>query len=34
MLLYQGAKAFEIWTAKAPPLDVMRRALEQNIYGH
>ena len=34
MLLYQGMKAFEIWTAKTPPLDVMRRALEQNIYGH
>jgi shikimate dehydrogenase len=34
MLLHQGAKAFEIWTAKPAPLDVMRRALEQNIYGH
>jgi shikimate dehydrogenase len=34
MLLHQGAKAFEIWTDKAAPLDVMRRALEQNIYGH
>ncbi len=34
MLLYQGARAFEIWTGKAAPLDVMRRALEQNIYGH
>ena len=34
MLLYQGAKAFEIWTGKAAPLAVMRRALEQNIYGH
>jgi len=34
MLLYQGAKAFEIWTGKTAPLEVMRRALEQNIYGH
>jgi shikimate dehydrogenase len=34
MLLHQGAKAFEIWTGKSAPLDVMRRALEQNIYGH
>jgi len=34
MLLYQGAKAFEIWTGQPAPLDVMRRALVQNIYGH
>ncbi len=34
MLLHQGAKAFEIWTGKTAPRDVMRRALEQNIYGH
>lgn len=34
MLLHQGAKAFEIWTGKSAPLNVMRRALEQNIYGH
>lgn len=34
MLLHQGAKAFEIWTGKPAPLDVMRRALEENIYGH
>ena len=34
MLLHQGAKAFEIWTGKPAPRDVMRRALEQNIYGH
>jgi shikimate dehydrogenase len=33
MLLYQGVKAFEIWTGKPAPLDVMRRALEQNVYG-
>jgi shikimate dehydrogenase len=34
MLLHQGAKAFEIWTGKPASLDVMRRALEKNIYGH
>jgi shikimate dehydrogenase len=34
MLLHQGAKAFEIWTGKTAPRAVMRRALEQNIYGH
>jgi shikimate dehydrogenase len=34
MLLHQGAQAFEIWTGKTAPLDVMRRALEENIYGH
>ena len=33
MLLHQGARAFEIWTGKPAPLEVMRRALEQNIYG-
>ncbi len=34
MLLHQGAKAFEIWTGQSAPIKVMRRALEQNIYGH
>jgi shikimate dehydrogenase len=33
MLLHQGAAAFEIWTGKPAPVEVMRRALEQNIYG-
>jgi len=33
MLLHQGAKAFEIWTGKPAPVDVMRQALEQSIYG-
>ncbi len=32
MLLCQGAKAFEIWTGKPAPLDVMRRALEAEVY--
>jgi len=34
MLLHQGAKSFEIWTGRAAPVAVMRRALEHNIYGH
>jgi shikimate dehydrogenase len=33
MLLYQGAKALEIWTGRKAPVDVMRRALEENVYG-
>ena len=33
MLLHQGAKAFEIWTGRPAPLAVMRRALEENVYG-
>jgi shikimate dehydrogenase len=33
MLLYQGAKAFELWTGRAAPVEVMRRALESNVYG-
>jgi shikimate dehydrogenase len=33
MLLYQGAKAFELWTGKNPPISIMREALMKNIYG-
>ena len=33
MLLYQGAKALEIWTGQTAPIAVMRQALEQNVYG-
>lgn len=33
MLLHQGAKAFEIWAGRPAPLEVMRRALEENVYG-
>jgi len=33
MLLHQGAQAFEIWTGQPAPVAVMRRALEENIYG-
>jgi shikimate dehydrogenase len=31
MLVYQGAAAFEKWTGSAPPVDVMKRALEQSM---
>jgi shikimate dehydrogenase len=33
MLLYQGAKALEIWSEKTAPMTVMREALERQIYG-
>jgi shikimate dehydrogenase len=33
MLLYQGAKALEIWTGQPAPVEVMRRALLENVYG-
>jgi shikimate dehydrogenase len=33
MLLYQGAKALELWTGQKAPIPVMRAALERNIYG-
>ncbi len=31
MLLYQGAAAFEIWTGKKAPIEVMRKALEIHV---
>ena len=33
MLLHQGAKALELWTGRNPPIEQMREALQQNIYG-
>jgi shikimate dehydrogenase len=33
MLLYQGAKALELWSGQPAPAKVMRQALERNIYG-
>lgn len=33
MLLYQGAKALELWSGQKPPVKAMREALEQNVYG-
>lgn len=34
MLLYQGARALELWTGQPAPVDVMRQALEANVYGN
>lgn len=31
MLLYQGAKSFEIWTGKNAPINTMRRALSKEL---
>lgn len=33
MLLYQGAAAFELWTHRPAPVDVMRTALVREVYG-
>ena len=33
MLLHQGAKALELWTGRAAPLETMRRALETTLAG-
>jgi shikimate dehydrogenase len=33
MLLYQGARSFEIWTDQKPDINSMRKALEQSVYG-
>ena len=33
MLLFQGAKALELWSGRPAPIEVMRRSLEKNIYG-
>ena len=34
MLLYQGAKALEIWSGKPAPVEIMREALKKNVYGN
>lgn len=34
MLLYQGAKALEIWSGQPGPVEIMRQALMENVYGH
>jgi shikimate dehydrogenase len=31
MLLYQGACAFELWTGRPAPLEVMRQALKEGV---
>lgn len=33
MLLYQGAAAFELWTGRPAPVDIMRAALLAEVYG-
>lgn len=33
MLLWQGVRALELWTGKIAPVEVMRKALMENIYG-
>ena len=33
MLLYQGAKALEIWSGRPAPIETMRKALKEHIYG-
>ncbi|MEY2408731.1 MAG: shikimate dehydrogenase [Verrucomicrobiota bacterium] len=33
MLLHQGAAALELWTGRTAPIDVMREALQRNVYG-
>jgi len=33
MLLHQGAISFSIWTGVNPPVKIMRRALENRVYG-
>ena len=34
MLLYQGARALEIWSGKTAPIDAMRKALHQHVYAN
>jgi len=33
MLLYQGARALELWSGQAAPVQAMREALERSVYG-
>ncbi len=33
MLLHQGARSLAIWTGLEPPVEAMRRVLEQAVYG-
>jgi shikimate dehydrogenase len=32
MLIYQGAAAFEIWTGKSAPVEVMRKAVLKHLH--
>jgi len=31
MLVYQGAKSFELWTGKIPPVDFMKKVLRRAL---
>ncbi|MFA5779494.1 MAG: shikimate dehydrogenase [Elusimicrobiota bacterium] len=31
MLIYQGAKSFELWTGKTPPVDLMKKVLRRTL---
>jgi shikimate dehydrogenase len=33
MLLYQGSAALELWSGRNAPIEVMREALQRNVYG-
>jgi shikimate dehydrogenase len=33
MLLHQGTRALELWTGRPAPIEVMRLALDKNLYG-
>ena len=33
MLLHQGAAALELWTGRPAPVEIMRAALKEHIYG-
>jgi len=34
MLLFQGARALELWSGRKAPIEAMRRALAKDVYGH
>ena len=33
MLVYQGALAFEIWTGRKPPIEIMKKAVLESVVG-
>lgn len=33
MLIHQGAQAFQIWTGRTPPVELMREVLRKSLYG-
>ena len=32
MLVYQGAKSFELWTGNTPPVNLMKKVLRETVY--